>query len=554
MPLLFLLLANIAAQIAKTSGIKNHSILHVLAWGKVIIIRERPCGVPTCTLRFPKILCQELSAYFSDDLYHILVRGIFLFIPTGVLWSQSMEAGMAEDLVVLGIRIDSDGVVEASQNFEKLEKTTDGAVKATDRFKADMAKVRQELTTANAATKRLEEDIRKLQKEMETMSSSMQRMEKTTSSLGRATDTLWSAARMAAIVKVVTGIISAAARYETLGVVVHQVGKAAGYSAVEIDKNVSTLRRLGIDGQEARKTTTQLIQSQVSLAKATELARVAQDAAVIGNINSSEAFQRLVQGIQNANIQTLRTIGINVNFEQSYRKLAVELGKTLSALTEQEKTQARVNAVLEVGPRIAGAYEAAMGTLGKQISSLDRIWLDFFTDFGASLLEVSKATGIISLLTKAIEGLNALVLARRGMLAGSSFSEITDILRTEGLQGARDFVEGMNAARESTARLETQLKGLAAIGIDVSVISSRRSMRPLRPWRRRTLPWLTASGARWAMRLILSSRPWTHGPATPRTLGRQRPMRICPGSGLSNPHIKTLPTRYARSGPAYLRH
>jgi len=70
-----------------------------------------------------------------------------------------------------------------------------------------------------------------------------------------------------------------AANYETLGVVVQQVGKVAGYSAVEVDKNVSAVRSMNIAGIEARQSVARLIQSQIDLSKSTQLARVAQDTA-----------------------------------------------------------------------------------------------------------------------------------------------------------------------------------------------------------------------------------------------------------------------------------
>lgn len=253
-----------------------------------------------------------------------------------------------------------------------------------------------------------------------------------------------------------------AARYETLGVVVQQVGKVAGYSAVQVDENVNALRRMGIAGIEARKTLTQLIQAQVSLSKTPGLARVAQDAAVIGGINSSDAFEKMVHGIQSAQTQVLRTIGINVNFEKSYAKLAAQLGKATDELTEQEKVQARVNAVTEAGEKIAGSYEAAMTTLGKQTSSLSRVYQDLETDLGKFALEAAKTTGGIKGFTAVLEGWNAAALAMRGNMAGLSLGEMTDVSRSGGLQAFRELVEGIEEARDSTERFEAQLAATAS--------------------------------------------------------------------------------------------
>ena len=208
-----------------------------------------------------------------------------------------------------------------------------------------------------------------------------------------------------------------AARYETLGVVMKVVGNNAGYTGAQMEDFAQGLEKSGISMTEARQSITRMVQAQLDLNQSSKLARVAQDAAVIGNINSSESFQRLVYGIQSGQVEMLRTIGINVNFENSYQKVAASTGRVVSSFTEAEKANIRMSAAMDAGEKISGTYEAAMGTAGKQVLSLTRHLENLQVLFGKAF--TPALAEIIETITGAVTGLN-------GELSGDGKQKVED--------------------------------------------------------------------------------------------------------------------------------
>lgn len=221
-----------------------------------------------------------------------------------------------------------------------------------------------------------------------------------------------------------------AARVETLGVVMRAVGNNAGYSGKEMDGFAKSIAAQGITTEASRQSAVRLAQAQVDMTKASGLARIAQDAAVIANTNSSDAFDRMTTGISTGQAIILHHMGLMVNFEKGYQDLAATLGKTSTDLTENEKTTARVNEVMRAGAGIAGSYESAMGTAGKQLNSMARFTDELKLAWGA--LGLPTLTLLVSNLTEALKEMNKETAANKSGIkdAGASWASFTDDVLT----------------------------------------------------------------------------------------------------------------------------
>jgi hypothetical protein len=185
-----------------------------------------------------------------------------------------------------------------------------------------------------------------------------------------------------------------AANVEELGTVLNFVGQRAGYSSDQVKDYTMSLRKSGIAQKEANQALLRAIQGNIKLTDAVKLGRIAQDAAVIGQQNSSEAFQTLIDAVVKGRVVLLKSLGIQGTFEQSYKRMAKTLNKTQAEMTEAERLQARLNLVFEGGEVIAGAYTTAMGNASKQLRSMDRLVQDLQVSIGTYFVPTLKVAVI----------------------------------------------------------------------------------------------------------------------------------------------------------------
>ena len=216
----------------------------------------------------------------------------------------------------------------------------------------------------------------------------------------------------------------AAARIETLGVALEIAGGHAGYTREELNKFEEDVKGMGITTSKARTALTQMAQADLDLAEAANLARVAQDAAVNAGVDSSEAFNRILYAITTLQPEILRTMNLTVNMQSEMEKYAKTVGKTVGQLSASDKQQAMLNATMRAGEDIAGTYEAAMGTVGKMLTSLPRYFEEIQLAIGNAFQPALLAG--VSFLTEKLKDMLRWLEENEDQLAtfGTSLAEV----------------------------------------------------------------------------------------------------------------------------------
>lgn len=162
--------------------------------------------------------------------------------------------------------------------------------------------------------------------------------------------------------ELITAAPTAAANVQELDYAMQVLANNAGISVAAAEAEVKAITELGITDTAAYDTMNKFIKSNLELADASALAKEAQDASVIAHTTASDALGRMTMAITRHSDRMLKLLGITVNFNDAYKAYAAAHNIAVSAMTEDEKTAAGLQAVLERGTKIAGAYAAALQT------------------------------------------------------------------------------------------------------------------------------------------------------------------------------------------------
>jgi hypothetical protein len=159
---------------------------------------------------------------------------------------------------------------------------------------------------------------------------------------------------------------------------------------------------VGESGNKIIKSIQEITDSQLTLGEAAEKANLAlstgfstkqieglafvsnQAARALGR-NLGDAFERVVRGSAKLEPELLDELGIFTRLDPAVRAYAKEMNKAVSELTEFERRQAFVNAVIEEGTRKFSAIDTSAPSAQKSLEKLSTALVDIGTKVGGLL-------------------------------------------------------------------------------------------------------------------------------------------------------------------------
>ena len=166
----------------------------------------------------------------------------------------------------------------------------------------------------------------------------------------------------------------------------------ANFSGVGIGRAMQVAGELAADGlittQDASKALQNLLSRGYNIEEAVTTLTRLKDAAAFNRaaaLSMGQAVVSATEGLKNENSILVDNAGVTKNVSVMWKEYAAQIGKTVDALTQQDKIQAEVNGILrETEAQMGNAAKAADGLQG-QLAKLDSGTRKFNASLGEAL-------------------------------------------------------------------------------------------------------------------------------------------------------------------------
>ncbi len=198
--------------------------------------------------------------------------------------------------------------------------------------------------------------------------------------------------------------------------------------------------KVGENGNQILQSLQDITQGQVALGEAAEkanlalstgfstkqieqLANISTKVSVALGRNLSDAFERLTRGAAKLEPELLDELGIFTKLEPATKAYAKEIGKAVNDLTEFERRQAFVNAIIEEGNRKFSEIDTSAPSAQKSLNRLSATLQDLGHKFG--VLAAEALVPVIDFFTKDFTGAISIFALVARQLASSGLTSLT---------------------------------------------------------------------------------------------------------------------------------
>jgi hypothetical protein len=268
----------------------------------------------------------------------------------------------------------------------------------------DVKKTRQETDKLDKSQKNLSKGTNKYHKLQKGVAqagaNSTKNFSKMNQSMGGSSGLVAAYATLAANVFAATaafGALSRAAEFENLKKGLTELGAQSGRTLSIMAEGLREVTGGAISAEEAMRGAALGVSGGFGGEQLEGLAKIAKGASIALGRNLPDAFDRLTRGAIKLEPEILDELGIMVRLDDAVENYAAEIGKSAGALTQFERRQAFMNAILTQGEEKFGEIAEAVDTdpyakLGATFGDLTK---DIFT-FVNETLYLGKIMGFLA--------------------------------------------------------------------------------------------------------------------------------------------------------------
>jgi hypothetical protein len=222
-----------------------------------------------------------------------------------------------------------------------------------------------------------------------------------------------------------------------------------------------------VDLEEALQATSRsLINLQTGVGQLPALFEVARKSAAAFGGDTISNFERIQQAVITGNTRALREVGLVVNAELAYQRLADSLGVTVKELTEAGKQQAILNEVLRFGEQNLKNITSSIEPVNQSIKRLgvsfgevaDTVAVASNKAFGPTL------KGFLDNITAGLDSFNVRIKSAFGFETLSA---------AENVRLLADELARLEALRAQEARLANSAETVAALDIQIAKLREK---------------------------------------------------------------------------------